>query len=93
MSCVVAHALLGFSSDELSVFPMVSCYLLNVSMFGWLVMTFVLGVSPLQLWMLWSVLSLVFGFISTCFPSLLFCQWSARVLVASGWDDVLMVHI
>ena len=30
MSCVVAHALLGFSSDELSVFPMVSCYLLNV---------------------------------------------------------------
>ena len=43
-------------------------YLMFLSfIFGWLKMIFVFGASVLRLWMLWSVLSLVFGFIFLCF--------------------------
>ena len=43
-------------------------YLMSLSFtFGLLVMIFVLEVSLPRLWTLWSVLSLVFGFIAPCF--------------------------
>ena len=70
---LLRHALFGFSSDELLVVPKVFCYLLMFLsfIFGWLAMIFVFGGSPLRLWMLWSVLSLVFGFIFLCSSVLL----------------------
>ena len=66
---LLRHALFGISSYELSVVPKVFVtYLMFLSfIFGWLAMIFVFGVSVLRLWMLWSVLRLVFGFIFLCF--------------------------